>query len=63
MSDVATAETKLIVSVPVGLLDGIETYGARYCLSRAEAVRRLLLFAIMDYQASRGGLVSKEIST
>jgi hypothetical protein len=51
MSDVATAGTKLIVNVPPGLFDEIENYRQRFCLSRAEAVRRLLLFAILDYQA------------
>jgi metal-responsive CopG/Arc/MetJ family transcriptional regulator len=54
MSDVATSETKLIVSVPPGLLDEVDAYRQRFCLSRAEAVRRLLLFAILDHQVSNG---------
>jgi metal-responsive CopG/Arc/MetJ family transcriptional regulator len=63
MTDAATCEQKLIVSVPTGLLDEVDAYRQRFCLSRAEAVRRLLLFAILDYQASNGGVVSKETLT
>jgi metal-responsive CopG/Arc/MetJ family transcriptional regulator len=60
MSDVATAGTKLIVSIPDGLLDEIERYRVCFYLSRAEAVRRLLLFAILDYQASNGDAADKD---